>query len=76
MKIDFYLKWVATATLIVGSFINSAFPELYPIGPVVLIVGGVVWLIVSCMWREWSLVITNSVMTLVAVFGMAYYYLS
>jgi len=49
---------------------------LYPIGPVVLIVGGAIWLIVSLIWREWSLVITNSVMTLVSVFGMAYYYLS
>ena len=49
MKIDFYLKWIATATLVVGSFINSAFPELYPIGPAVLIAGGVVWLVVSCM---------------------------
>ena len=76
MKIDAYLKWIATATLVVGSFINSAFPELYPIGPAILIAGGVVWLIVSCMWREWSLIITNSVMTLVSVFGMAYYYLS
>lgn len=75
MKIDFYLKWIATATLVVGSFINSGFPELYPAGPVVLIAGGVVWLVVSCMWREWSLIITNSVMTLVAVAGMAYYYL-
>ena len=34
MKIDVYLKWIATATLVIGSFINSAFPELYPIGPV------------------------------------------
>jgi hypothetical protein len=76
MKIDVYLKWIATATLVVGSFINSAFPELYPIGPVILMVGGAIWLVVSCIWREWSLIITNSVMTLVAVAGMAYYYLS
>ena len=76
MKIDVYLKWIATATLVVGSFINSAFPELYPIGPVILIVGGAIWLVVSCLWREWSLIVTYSVMTLVAVAGMAYYYLS
>ena len=76
MKIDVYLKWIATATLVVGSFINSAFPELYPIGPVILIVGGAIWLVVSCLWGEWSLIVTNSVMTLVAVAGMAYYYLS
>tara|TARA_B100000214_G_C23877672_1_gene585729 strand:- start:174 stop:407 length:234 start_codon:yes stop_codon:yes gene_type:complete len=75
-KIDFILKWLATSTLIVGCFVNSAFPDLYPAGPILLSVGGVLWLIVSCMWREWSLIVTNSVMTVVALAGMAYYYLS
>tara|TARA_Y100000992_G_scaffold300284_1_gene268640 strand:- start:1505 stop:1735 length:231 start_codon:yes stop_codon:yes gene_type:complete len=76
MKIDFYLKWIATGTLIVGCFVNSAFPDMYPIGPILLALGGVVWLIVSCIWREWSLIITNGVMTAVGLFGMAFYYLS
>jgi hypothetical protein len=76
MKLDFYLKWTATTILIVGCFINSAFPDWYPVGPILLSVGGVVWLIVSCMWREWSLIVTNSVMTAVGLIGMAYYYLS
>ena len=76
MKIDVYLKWIATGTLIVGSFVNSAFPEFFPVGPIILAVGGLIWLVVSCLWREWSLIVTNSVMTLVAVAGMAYYYFS
>ena len=27
------LKWIATAVLIVGTFVNAGFPELYPVGP-------------------------------------------
>lgn len=76
MKIDFYLKWLATSTLIVGCFVNSAFPEVFPIGPIILAVGGLIWLVVSCMWREWSLIITNGVMSSVGLLGLAYYYLS
>jgi hypothetical protein len=76
MKIDFYLKWIATGTLIVGCFVNSAFPSLFPVGPLILGAGGIIWLVVSCMWREWSLIITNGVMTAVGILGLAFYYLS
>ena len=54
MKLDFYLKWIATGTLIVGCFVNSAFPSMFPVGPLILGAGGIIWLVVSCMWREWS----------------------
>ena len=37
MKIDQILKWVATFTLIVGTFVNAGFPHLYPIGPILLV---------------------------------------
>ena len=75
-KIDFVLKWIATSILIVGCFVNSAFPDLYPAGPILLAIGGIVWLIVSCMWREWSLIVTNGVMTAVGLIGLAFFYLS
>ena len=45
-------------------------------GPIILAVGGLIWLVVSCLWREWSLIITNSVMSAVGLLGLAYYYLS
>ena len=76
MKLNYYLKWLATATLIVGCFVNSAFPDTYPAGPLILSAGGIIWLVVSCMWREWSLIITNSVMSAVGLLGLAYYYLA
>ena len=46
LKIDVILKWVATLILIIGTFINAGFPELYPLGPGLLALGGAVWLIV------------------------------
>jgi len=74
MAIDSILKWVATSILCVGSYIVSAHPEAYPLGPLVLFTGGLVWLAVSIMWRERALIITNGVMCSITVFGLAKYY--
>ena len=70
LKIDVILKWVATLILIIGTFINAGFPELYPIGPGLLALGGADWLIVSFMWKEPALIITNGVLTLVGISGI------
>ena len=63
MQIDQVLKWVATATLIVGTVFNAGFPDLYPVGPLILAAGGYIWLVVSIMWKDWALIATNIVMS-------------
>lgn len=65
---DTTLKWLATFTLIVGSFVNAL--GVYPLGPIVLIVGGLMWLTVSIMWEEKSLIVTNGVMVSAGVIGL------
>jgi hypothetical protein len=76
VKLDQILKWVATATLIVGTVFNAGFPDLYPVGPLILAAGGYIWLVVSIMWKDWALIATNIVMsttglvlTLINLFG-------
>ena len=68
MKLDQILKWVATAILILGTAVNSL--GYYPLGPIILAVGGFIWLIVSIMWREWALIVTNGVMLIVGIVGL------
>jgi hypothetical protein len=68
MRIDFYMKWAATAVLIVATALNSL--GYYPGGPLLYLVGGLMWLSVSIMWREWSLIITNSVLASVNALGL------
>lgn len=70
MALDQILKWVATATLIVGTVINSL--GYYPEGPLVLAFGGYIWLAVSIMWKDWALITTNLVMSTTAVVLVAY----
>ena len=68
------LKWIATSILCVGSYIVSAHPISYPLGPLVLFCGGSVWLIVAVRWRERALIITNGVMCLITVVGLLRFY--
>jgi hypothetical protein len=72
MKLDWYLKWAATAVLIAGTAVNSL--GFYPLGPIILAVGGVLWLIVSLMWREPALIVTNAVMLATGLAGLAWVY--
>jgi hypothetical protein len=67
-KIDWYLKWAGTAILIAGTAVNSV--GFYPAGPLILSLGGAVWLAVSIMWREPSLIVTNAVMLSTGLIGL------
>ena len=69
-KTDNNLKWTATATLIVGTGVNSL--GFYPEGPILLALGGVMWLIVSIKWREPALIVTNSIMLATGLAGLCY----
>ena len=68
MKLDQVLKWTATSILILGTAVNSL--GFYPLGPIILVVGGIVWLIVAVMWKEPALIITNAVMSAVGAGGL------
>ena len=69
------LKWLATAILIIGTFVNAGFPELYPADPLLLAMGGIVWLIVSILWKEPALIVTNLVLTAMGFGGILLYYI-
>lgn len=66
------LKWLGTLTLIVGVGINSL--GYYPLGPIVLMFGGVIWVVVGYMWQENSIILTNLIITLVSIIGLCVNY--
>ena len=68
MKLDFYLKWLATVVCIVGAIFTSL--NSYPLGPALLNLGALIWLVVAIMWREWSLIVINATMLLIYSIGL------
>ena len=69
----FDLKWIATIFLMIGAACNSL--NIYPIGPIATLVGGVCWLAVSIMWREAALITTNLVLSTITLVGLVYTYI-
>ena len=70
--VDNFLKWTATAILIVGTGFNSF--GIYPLGAILLVLGGIFWSIVSIRWKEMSMIITNLVMTATGIIGLIFHY--
>jgi hypothetical protein len=69
-SLDSLLKWTATVVLILGSLVNGL--GYYPWGPLILTVGGAIWLIVACRWREPSMIVTNAVMFAAGTGGLLF----
>ena len=69
-----YSKWAATATLILATAINSL--GYYPLGPILYLISGVLWIYVSIVWREPALIVTNVVITTVGAAGLLYNFLT
>ena len=70
---DKYLKWVATAFLMIGVGANSL--AFYPAGALFTLAGGLTWLIVSIMWKEAALITTNLVLSAITIIGLVYTYI-
>jgi hypothetical protein len=68
--LNWYLKWIATVILIVGTAVTNL--KYYPEGPLILAAGGAIWLVVSIRWREPSLIVTNAVMLATGLATLAY----
>ena len=70
---DNQLKWLGTATLIIGTAVNSL--NIYPLGVLILLLGGVFWTIAAVRAKDHALIVVNVVMNLTALAGVLYNYL-
>ncbi len=65
-----YIKWTATAILIIGTAVNGL--GYYPEGPAMLVLGGFLWLIVAVRVKDAPLIVTNLVMSTVGLVAILY----
>jgi len=64
------LGWIATLVLIVASAVNGL--GYYPLGPLMLAAGGLLWLLVGVMRRDWPIIVTNAVMSTLGFITIIY----
>ena len=69
MKIDseFFLEWTSTALVILGAVLTSW--NIYPMNLAVQFVGNVGWFIVGYMWKKWSLMTIQTIISVIYLVG-------
>jgi hypothetical protein len=70
--LSWYIKWVASAFLIVGMILASA--NLFPYNIMVASVGVLGWLIVGMLWHDRALIVLNAVSLAIYLMGVVGYY--
>ena len=70
--LSWYIKWAASAFLIVGMILASA--NLYPYNIMVASVGVLGWLIVGMLWHDRALIVLNAVSLAIYLMGVVGYY--
>lgn len=63
-------EWLATGLVIVSSLLTSY--NVYPLNVAVCIVGNFAWIILGYIWRKWSLVVLQAIITVIYVAGLIY----
>jgi hypothetical protein len=70
---EFWLEWSATAVLIASVALTSF--NIYPLNVFVGLLGNLGWLAVALVWRKWSLLVVQVVITILYLSGAVKYLL-
>ena len=64
-----FIAWIATGILIIAAILASFVPEL-EYHHWAFIVANSLWVIVGFLWKEMSLVVLNTGLTIIYIFGL------
>jgi hypothetical protein len=70
--LSWYIKWAASAFLIVGMMLASV--NLFPYNIMVASVGVLGWLIVGMLWHDRALIVLNAVSLVIYLMGVIGHY--
>jgi hypothetical protein len=68
MAPDKVLEWTSTAVLLVGVYLTAV--NIYPMNVYISLLGNFGWLVVSIIWRKWSLLTVQLVIVAIYMYGM------
>jgi len=70
-SLSWYIKWFASIVLIMGAGVTAL--DMYPYNMYFQFVGVTGWLIVGIMWKDWALIVVNSIGSLILLAGIIHY---
>lgn len=63
-----YIKWSATFVTVMAALINAM--GFHPLGPMLFLIGGFLWLVVGIRWKEMTIIVTNIAIIGVTIIGL------
>ena len=65
---EFWLEWSSTVILTIGVALTAW--NIYPMNVYFSLAGNVGWTIIGFMWRKWSLIVIQGVLSLIYIIGL------
>ncbi len=65
---EWWMEWTATAILMIGVALTAW--NIYPLNIYFSLAGNLGWLIVGYMWKKWSLIIIQLVVSALYIAGL------
>lgn len=65
---DFYFEWTATVVLIIAVALTSF--NIYPANVWLSFIGNLGWMILGIIWRKWSLITVQAIITVIFASGI------
>lgn len=69
----FWFEWTCTVVLLAGVALTSF--NIYPANIWFLLVGNIGWIALGWIWRKWSLIILQTIITVIYILGIVKTYL-
>jgi len=64
----FWLEWSSTAVLTIGVALTAW--NIYPLNVYFSLAGNVGWILIGIMWRKWSLIVVQIILTAIYIAGL------
>ena len=71
-RLEWCMEWGSTALLLVGVALTAF--NVFPLNLWVCLAANVGWTVMGIIWKKWSLLIVQAVVSAIYIFGMVTYY--
>lgn len=71
-NLEWWIEWISTAILLFGVALTAY--NVYPLGIWIAFVGNVGWLIVGYIWKKWSLITIQIIISTIYFSGLINHY--
>lgn len=68
---EIFWEWAATAVLMIGVTLTAL--NIYPANIYISLLGNMMWLVLGYMWRKYSLIMVQIMVTLIYLYGIHNY---